>query len=120
MQSITHLVAAILAALCVACTTIEEERSPYLQHSYGSVVHGEWNEVWAVTQTTLAQVASKVNVDAGKQRVSGQWNQASVSVQVQHKAPMETILRISAQQDGTERPDIAERLQIAIQQALIR
>ena len=36
------------------------------------------------------------------------------------KTAMETILRVSARANGVERPDIAERLQIAIQQALIR
>ena len=68
----------------------------------------------------MAQVAGDVQVNSGDQRVQGRWNEAAVSVQVQRKAPMETILRVSAQQDGVERPDIAERLQIAIQQALLR
>lgn len=109
-----------LALLALAACITTDEQSAQLEHSYGSVVHGELGRVWAVTQATVAQVARQVQVDKGARRVQGQWNEANVSVQVQRKTPMETILRVSAQQNGQERPDIAERLQIAIQQALLR
>lgn len=115
-----RLVGLALLALAACTTTDEGGAGPRLEHSYGSVVHGELGRVWAIAQATVSQVANNVQVDNGDRRVQGQWNEANVSVQVQRKAPMETILRVSAQQDGEERPDIAERLQIAIQQALLR
>ncbi|MFT7678140.1 MAG: hypothetical protein ACI8QC_002126 [Planctomycetota bacterium] len=116
-------IAQILALLCLslslgACTITDEPTGR--QHSYGSVVHGDLERVWATTQQTMAQVASNIRVDSGERRVEGRWNNASISVQVQKKTAMETILRVSAQAAGVERPDIAERLQIAIQQALMR
>lgn len=120
MQIHPLALAGLLALPLAACTTTEESTSPYLEHSYGSVVHGELGRVWAITQATMAQVASNVQTDSADRRVRGNWNEASVSVQVQSKSAMETILRVSAQQDGVERPDIAERMQIAIQQALLR
>lgn len=116
---ILRILALLACGLCLGSCTITDEPTGR-QHSYGSVVHGDLDRVWATAQQTMAQVASQVQVDAGERLVRGRWNEASISVQVQKKTAMETILRVSARANGVERPDIAERLQIAIQQALIR
>lgn len=107
-----------LGPALVSCTITDEP--PGRQYSYGSVVHGDLERVWASAQETMGRVASQVQVDASQRLIRGRWNEASISVQVQKKTAMETILRVSAQAHGVERPDIAERLQIAIQQALMR
>ncbi|MCP3917532.1 MAG: hypothetical protein GY711_18465 [bacterium] len=126
MQSphVPILVLALAAPLAFpGCVTETESASRYgitTERSYGSVVTGDLDTVWSVTQSTLRSLGEAFQADGSARRAEATVSGARVSITCEPYDASRTILRIGATQDGEERPEVAEEVQMRIQRNLMR
>ena len=110
------------AAVFGSCVTETQERAASGPRSRGSVIEYPPAVVWQQARKTLLQIGQRHRFDENAK--SGQafigLGEVRVSVEPYDSAGTKSILRISARANGAEAPEVAERVQLHIQQALLQ
>jgi len=112
----------LLALSAVACSA-PDTRAPGtdLGRHRGAVLSVAPGDLWEAAKTTLADW-DDVEVDEASRTVSASFVGGSVTVRVDAKNREQTqsILRVAAESAGKPAPEVADRIQMEIQQSLRR
>ena len=116
------LLSILLALSAVACAAPEPHAPPTgLGRHQGAVLSVAPADLWAAAKATLADW-SDVEVDEASRTLSASFAGGSVTVRVdaKNRAETQSILRVAAESAGQPAPEVADRVQMEIQQSVRR
>ncbi len=116
------LAALLCIALPLAACTTPDEYAVSVEKSSGVVMQASPDLVWAkAKQTVMRFTQNGYSADEGKRIVRGFLALGSVTVKVEPRdaSGTRTILRVSAQAGGLNSQETADRVTLAIQQAVL-
>lgn len=118
MKALSFLL--LLTISAAACTGAPESKASDLGRHRGAVLSAPPDAVWAASRDALAPLGTvQVEGDGRTASVRTSGGRITVRVEPYDAAATRSILRVSAESQGESRPEIADRLQLEIQRALL-